>query len=115
LAIDAAPSLLIPDLIVTAEALGRCPILVFLALAGVSSFDALVADRAGLLRRAVIKLGEASAAVFKPGGEVVVRACLLGAGGFFPEASAPFVSPVAFLLREALQPVAVILGQEAAA
>lgn len=80
LTIDATPSLLIPDLIVTAKALRRSPILVFLAYAGVSFFDALVADRAGLLRGAVIKLGEASAAVFKPAGEVVVRAFLLGAG-----------------------------------
>jgi len=45
---------------------------------------------------------------------VVGRAFLLGAGRFFPEASAPVVGPVAFLLGETLQLIAVVLGQEAA-
>ena len=66
LCIDAPPCLLIPDLIIVAETLRRRPILVFLALAGVSAPNTLIADRTALTGGAVIKLGETSAAVFEP-------------------------------------------------
>lgn len=115
MSVDAAPSLLGPDLIVAAEVLRNNPGFVFLALACISSPDAHVADRTGLLGGTVVELGEAPAAVLEPGGEVVGRALLLGAGRFSPEAAAPVVSPVAFLLRQALQLFAVFLLQEAAA
>lgn len=114
LGIDASPSLLGPDLLVTAEALRRSPRFVFLALAARSRFDTLVGNGAGLLGGAVIVLGEATTAVLEPGGEVVGWALLLGAGGLFPEAAAPVISPVAFLLTDALQLFAVVLLQEAA-
>ena len=103
MAIDAAPSLLGPDLLITAEALRRSPRLVFLALAGSPRLDTLVRDRAGLLRSTVIVLREATTTVLEPRGEMTGGAFLLLAGGFFPEAAAPGVSPVAFLSGQALQ------------
>lgn len=114
LGIDAAPSLPGPDLLVTAKAWRRSPSLVFLALATRPRFHTLVGDGAGLLGRAVIVLGEATTPVLEPGGEVATGALLLGAGRFFPEAAAPLVGPVAFLLADALQLVAVVFLQEAA-